>query len=124
MNKKWYDINELKKHHTNHHAQAGEDGLLEYIFKNIEPKSKYAVEFGAGSMKGTPNVKWLVDEFEWTSLMFEIAKKNDEGTKKKYGIKSESVDYKNINDLFKKYDVPDDIDIVVIDVDGQDYWIW
>jgi hypothetical protein len=56
--------------------------------------------------------------------MFEIANKNDEGTKKKYGIKRESVDYKNINGLFDKYNVPDDVDIVVIDVDGQDYWIW
>ena len=30
----------------------------------------------------------------------------------------------NINDLFKKHKVPVDVDLVVIDVDGQDYWIW
>tara|TARA_Y100000004_G_C8870710_1_gene393159 strand:+ start:217 stop:930 length:714 start_codon:yes stop_codon:yes gene_type:complete len=127
MDKKWYDLKELEKHHTNHFAQEGEDGLLEYIFDWIDPKSKYAVEFGAGHLSavGTPNVKWLVDKFEWESLMFEEKNKcNDEHTREKYGIHKESVTYENINELFKKYSVPENIDIVVIDVDGQDYWIW
>ena len=40
---KWYELEELEKHHINHYAQDGEDGLLEYIFKNIEPRTKFAV---------------------------------------------------------------------------------
>jgi len=124
MSKKWYDLEELKKHHINHHAQEGEDGLLEYIFSNIEPKSKFAVEFGAGSMSGTPNVKWLVDKFGWKSIMWENRNKNNDSDRKKYGISITSVTDTNINDLFKKHKVPVDVDLVVIDVDGQDYYIW
>jgi len=123
---KWYDIDELKKYHKNHYAQEGEDGLLEYIFENIEPKSKFAVEFGAGHVikEGTTNIKWLVDKFEWKSLMFEVTDKNHKVLREKYNIKKEMVDYKNINNLFEKYNVTENIDLVVIDVDGQDYWIW
>jgi hypothetical protein len=171
---KWYDLKELEKHHINHFAQAGEDGLLEYIFKNIEPRTKFAVEFGAGNMvhkryddifksalkkwkishtrelddkidpggtsektrflqyinhdlkRGTPNVKWLVDEFGWTSIMWDYQKKKADNEKKnnKYGISQELVTYENVNDLFEKYKIPSDVDLVVIDVDGQDYWIW
>ena len=124
MVKKWYDLSELKKNYINHEAQSGEDGLLEYIFENIEPKTKFAVEFGAGYMHGTPNVKWLVDNFDWKSVMWESKKHKVTKNSKKYGIHNETVTAENINSLFEKYNVPEDVDVVVIDVDGQDYWIW
>ena len=130
MDKKWYDLKELEKHHTNHFAQEGEDGLLEYIFENIKPKSKFAVEFGAGNFNksgtlGTPNVKWLVDEFEWESVMWDRKDSiHNMDSRMRYGIHKESITDENINFLFDKYDVPENVDIVVIDIDGQDYWIW
>lgn len=30
----------------------------------------------------------------------------------------------NINDLFAKYSVPDECDVLSIDIDGNDYWAW
>ena len=39
-------------------------------------------------------------------------------------IKMEAINADNVNEIFKKYNVPENLDIVVIDVDGQDYWIW
>ena len=120
---KWYELEELEKHHINHYAQDGEDGLLEYIFKNIEPRTKFAVEFGAGQssrIHGTLNVKWLVEKFGWECVMWEI---NDKKITTDYVYK-EAVTPENVNDLFEKYKVPKEVDVVVIDVDGQDYWIW
>tara|TARA_A100001391_G_scaffold158488_1_gene116927 strand:+ start:332 stop:1039 length:708 start_codon:yes stop_codon:yes gene_type:complete len=124
MSKKWYDLSELKKHHKNYHTQQGEDGLLEYIFKNIEPKSKFGVEFGAGHISSF-NVRILVEKFGWKTVMWENnLNKNSDDDRQKYGISNDSVTYVNVNDLFKKQNVPTDLDLVVIDVDGQDYWIW
>ncbi len=117
---KWYELEELEKHRINHFAQDGEDGLLEYIFKNIEPRTKFTVEFGAGHKNGTPNVRWLVEEFGWECVMWEI---NDKKISADYVYK-EAVTPENVNDLFEKYKVPKEVDVVVIDVDGQDYWIW
>ena len=41
-----------------------------------------------------------------------------------YNIKHEFVTAININMLLRKYDVPNDVDVISIDVDGQDLWIW
>ena len=30
----------------------------------------------------------------------------------------------NINELFEKYKVPKKLDLVSIDIDGMDYWVW
>ena len=140
MIKKWYDLSELKKHQINYYAQAGEDGLLKYIFENIQPRCKFGVEFGAGGVMakenfvptGYPmndvvdgtNLKLFVNDFNWKTVMWENKPMNSSESMKKYGIHLESVTIENVNDLFKKYNVPENVDVVVIDVDGQDYWIW
>tara|TARA_R100001377_G_scaffold33339_1_gene18213 strand:+ start:340 stop:1092 length:753 start_codon:yes stop_codon:yes gene_type:complete len=140
MAKKWYDLSELKKHQFNYYAQAGEDGLLKYIFENIQPRCKFGVEFGAGGVMakqnfvptGLPmndvadgtNLKLFVNDFNWKTVMWENKPMNSPASMKKYGIHIESVTIENVNDLFKKYNVPENVDVVVIDVDGQDYWIW
>lgn len=39
-------------------------------------------------------------------------------------IKREHITAENINSLFKKYTVPKNFDLLSIDIDGNDYWIW
>lgn len=39
-------------------------------------------------------------------------------------IKTERVTAGNIQELFKKYDVPKDFDLLSIDIDFNDYWVW
>jgi hypothetical protein len=39
-------------------------------------------------------------------------------------VQQERVDAININPLLRKYRVPDIPDLISIDVDGQDFWIW
>lgn len=41
-----------------------------------------------------------------------------------YDIKREYATSLNVNSLFRKYNTPDDLDILSIDVDGQDFLIW
>ena len=116
---KWYDLDIMREHHKNKWAQDGEDGLLVHIFSNIEPRCKFGVEFGAGGSHGTQNLKWLKHKLNWDVCMWDFTIK----TRRPY-IYKEVVTPENINDLFEKYEVPKDLDVVVIDVDGQDYWMW
>lgn len=39
-------------------------------------------------------------------------------------IKKETVTTENINFLFKKYKVPKEFDLLSIDIDFNDYWVW
>ena len=42
----------------------------------------------------------------------------------KLDIKSEKVTAENIENLFRKYNVPEIFDLLSIDIDYNDYWIW
>jgi hypothetical protein len=39
-------------------------------------------------------------------------------------IKEEFITAENINHLFRKYDVPKNFDLLSIDIDGNDLWVW
>lgn len=42
----------------------------------------------------------------------------------KAGVKKEFITRENINELFEKYNVPDNVDLLVIDIDGNDFHVW
>ena len=42
----------------------------------------------------------------------------------KFDVKEEFITAENINELFKKYNVPTNFDLLSIDLDFNDYWIW
>ena len=107
---------DLKEASNNRYgSQYGETGIIVYLLEYLDIEPKYCVEFGAGMVhsggfdkkKGTANIRILTSQ----------AKYQDQ-------IKLETITASNVNDIFLKYEVPEDLDVLVIDVDGQDYWIW
>lgn len=70
----WLDLDNLKNNMKKYNSQAGEDGLIKYIFNNIGIDSKYCVEIGAGQIKNMPNCKHFMDH-GWSGIMFEWKEK-------------------------------------------------
>lgn len=101
-------------------SQHGEDGVLEAIFARIGTTNKYFVEFGAGH-GGECNTAQLSRKKGWTGLLMDGAQWPENGGVK---IHREFITAENINQLFEKYKVPPAFDLLSIDIDGNDYWIW
>lgn len=90
-------------------SQHGESMVLHYLFnQQIDPQSKVAVEFGAGDGYRFSNIRMLMED-GWTGIQWDT---------------ETWTTAENINDLFAEKGVPEDVDLVSIDLDGNDYWVW
>ena len=99
------------------YSQNGEDGIIQSIFNRIGTTNKYCVEFGVED--GTEcNTRYLISCKKWKALQM------DSGEYLPPSVKKEFVTASNINFLFQKYSVPIEFDLLSIDVDSHDYWIW
>lgn len=99
------------------YSQCGEDGILDAIFYKIGTTNKFFVEFGV--QDGIEcNTRFLQEKRRWSGLLM------DGGDNNPTFIKKEFITVENINVLFKKYDVPYEFDLLSIDIDGNDYWVW
>lgn len=99
------------------YSQNGESKILLNIFKKIGVDKGFAVEFGAGDGYWLSNIRMLLD-LGWSGLQMEGIS-NPNGV-----VKKEFITKDNINDLLKKYNVPENFDLISIDIDGNDYWVW
>ena len=53
-----------------------------------------------------------------------IIKRKERSIHFKLDIKNERITAGNIENLFKKYQVPENFDLLSIDIDYNDYWVW
>lgn len=94
-------------------GRDGADGIIKMIFNEIGVTNKYFVEFG--SIPDKDNTTHL-SQTGWSGLLMDG---NGVGVAKKERITAE-----NINYLFDKYAVPLEFDLLSIDIDSNDYWVW
>lgn len=113
------------------YSQNQEDGILYYLLSQLSERNGYAVELGAGDGIEC-NTGFLVREHGYTSYFIDgsLYWLN-------VGVKSyESMSIKgtpifiyswiireNIIDLLDKNTIPKEIDVLSVDIDGNDYWI-
>ncbi len=115
------------------HSQNGEDGLMLYIFSQIGVTNRTFIEFGIGD--GTECIAAnLLLNFGWSGLMIEgssdcvnYASNYYNSNPKMQGelkILNKFITQENINSLFKEGGIEGEIDMLSIDIDGNDYWVW
>jgi hypothetical protein len=114
-------INELNKHEQKVTSQHGEDGVLHNIFIRIGTSNKYFVEFGAADGKWLSNTHYLRTQKGWTGLLLEADLPKEDPT---INLRKAMVTPHNINQLFEHYHVPQSFDLLSIDIDGNDFWVW
>jgi hypothetical protein len=112
------------------YSTDGEDGVIEKIFEIIEPTHKFSVEFGAGDGKMASNSYRLIKDEGWASLQIEgspqrAAKMRENLAEFPKVIPLEAWVWPgNVEILFEENGVPRDFDLLVIDIDSNDYYVW
>lgn len=100
------------------YAQNNEDGIINAIFTVAGTTNKYYVEFGVEDGIEC-NTRYLLKHKGWTGLLMDGSNENLD-----LNLCKEFITAENIEELFAKYDVPKEFDLLSIDIDGNDYWIW
>jgi hypothetical protein len=144
-NPKYKGTKRITQYQKKIYSVKAEDGILEEIFNRIGTTDKSFAEFGVGH-KGEENNSLYLLLKGWHGLWIEGSEQilSDDTTgaphllhyehvvalKKKYcsegrlKIINAYVSAENIEKLFDEGGVKPDLDLLSIDVDGNDYWIW
>jgi hypothetical protein len=106
-------------------SQNQEDGMLWSIFQQIGTTTKTFVELGSGATGG--NAAMLAGEFGWTGLLVE----GDQGKVEYAGRRFPRakavcawITPETVNDLLERNGFAGEVDLLSVDVDGVDYWVW
>lgn len=116
------------------YSQNGEDGILRYLFDRIGAVNKRAIEICAGDGQEN-NTANLIIHHGWSALLFDGNPKKVAEGQKFFKMNPATtlfppkfvhawITAENINDLIKENGYHGEIDLLSIDLDGLDYWIW
>lgn len=100
------------------YSQNGEDGIIHAIFAMIGTTNKYYVEFGVEDGIEC-NTRALFKHHGWSGLLMDGSHEN-----LALNLHREFITAENIEQLFAKHHVPEHFDLLSIDIDGNDYWVW
>jgi hypothetical protein len=107
------------------YSQFGEDGLIEAALEIVGESNRWCFEVGASDGRFLSNTLHLREQ-GWQAVLAESTENQFKKLDGEFGRSSHCVHQKvvDLDALLKSFDAPRDIDVGVIDVDGQDYWLW
>ncbi|HEY3375028.1 MAG TPA: hypothetical protein VGK02_08215 [Candidatus Aquicultor sp.] len=116
------------------YSQTDEDGLLLYVFSLIGFTNKVLVDIACGTPYGA-NTTNLICNWGFTGLLVEGSEENVETTRRFFAshpdtyifppkVECSWVTAENINDILYCNGISGEIDLLSLDVDGVDYWLW
>jgi hypothetical protein len=120
----------LNHHEYRVYSQSGEDGIITEIFNRIGTANKFFVEFGAGS--GVENNTAFLLIKSWSGFWIEGDSSRFKTINQKFGfligrsLKAVNtfVNAENIESILRENRVPQEFDLLSIDIDGNDFWVW
>jgi hypothetical protein len=124
---------EFKCLERNVYSQSGEDGVIEWLFRQIQPRHRVCVEFGAWDGHNLSNTFNLVEQSGWTAIYIEADARKFRALEKTPSIYPSitpvhclvsAAGKDSLDCILRRRNVPEDFDLLSIDVDGSDYDIW
>jgi hypothetical protein len=107
-------------------SQHEEDGITVALFDRIGVDTRRFVEIGAGVNGG--NSGFLAKECGWTGLMLEIEPERASRLRSRFApavrVVEAQVTRENINEIVSANGLAGEVDLLSIDIDSIDYWVW
>lgn len=111
-------------------SQWGEDGVIDWLVERLPDIPRSFVEFGVQDYRES-NTRLLLQLRNWRGLLFDgspdyIADIRSQDVYWRHDLTAQCafIDRDNINGLIRDAGFGDDLGLLSIDVDGNDYWIW
>lgn len=113
------------------YSQNGEDGIIAEIFRRIGTQKKNFVEIGVGD--GLENNTAFLLSQGWTGLWMDGSPKNGKIIRQKFAkLTSDGklkfiesfITAENVNSLIASAGMPNEVDLLSIDIDRNTYFIW
>lgn len=125
------DIKRLLVHGFRGYSQHDEDGMLQEIFQRIGVTNRIFVEFGVGD--GTENNTLYLLLSGWKGLWIDGSNANAASIQRQFSpfIQNKRltfvhafVDRDTIDKIIQNASFFGEIDLLSVDIDGNDYWVW
>lgn len=111
-------------------SQWGDDGIIQWLIHAINFPRPTFIEFGVGDYRES-NTRFLMMNDNWSGLVMDGSQGNvnlirysEYFWKYDLQVRASFIDRDNINGLIAESGLADDLGILHIDLDGNDYWIW
>jgi hypothetical protein len=124
------DIKSLHETEFKVFSQWGDDGIIQYLVNYLDIENKFFIEFGVEDYLES-NTRFLLINDNWSGLVMDGSESNISKIKQseiywkqdliaKYAF----ITRENINQLISDENIKNNIGLLHIDIDGNDYWIW
>ncbi len=111
-------------------SQWGEDGIIDWLLSRLPRIPRSFVEFGVNNYRES-NTRFLLKSRNWRGLVIDGSAQNiadirsqDIYWRYELAAKCAFIDRDNINSLIAESGFSDDLGLLSIDIDGNDYWVW
>ena len=111
-------------------SQSGEDGVIQWLIKNIRVSSERFIEFGVQNYTEA-NTRFLLMHDNWSGLIMDGSKENIDYARHDHVCWMHDltpvhafITAENINELIRENGFSGDIGILSVVIDGMDYWVW
>lgn len=123
-------IKDIKNNEFQVYSQWGEDGIIDYLIRNVDIKCKIFVEFGVENYREA-NTRFLLINNNWSGLVIDGSLENVQHIRQdsiywQYNLKAVQafIDTENINNILSENGIAGEVGLLSIDIDGNDYWVW
>lgn len=122
----------VERNMWNKYSQNGEDCIIDEIFKRVQPTHRIVVECGAADGLWFSNSRNLIEQ-GWKGLLIEGDDESFKALFNRYKADdSVALECRTIqatgpdrfDAVFAEHGLPEAFDLLIIDVDGMDYYLW